>query len=153
MRPNRSIDTDVLSAGFARLLSAGHFRRYTDANGSESLASAVDAQAVRPPRRFRGVGVQAKCPVLRPGTTAGFGRARDRRQPCTPRPTRTAMTMRANLSTREWRPSQAPRGSVACRWSVAPRGLHKGSLYNRSIDTDGLSAGFACLLSAGHLQR
>jgi hypothetical protein len=24
---NKSIDTDVLSAGFARLLSAGHFRR------------------------------------------------------------------------------------------------------------------------------
>ena len=28
MRHNRSIDTDVLSAGFARLLSAGHLRRY-----------------------------------------------------------------------------------------------------------------------------
>jgi hypothetical protein len=27
VRPNRSIDTDVLSAGFAGLLSAGHFRR------------------------------------------------------------------------------------------------------------------------------
>jgi hypothetical protein len=26
-RPNRSIDTDVLSAGFAGLLSAGHLRR------------------------------------------------------------------------------------------------------------------------------
>jgi hypothetical protein len=26
--PNKSIDTDVLSAGFARLLAAGHFRRY-----------------------------------------------------------------------------------------------------------------------------
>jgi hypothetical protein len=25
--PNGSIDTDVLSAGFARLLAAGHFRR------------------------------------------------------------------------------------------------------------------------------
>jgi hypothetical protein len=28
VRHNRSIDTDVLSAGFARLLSAGHLRRY-----------------------------------------------------------------------------------------------------------------------------
>jgi hypothetical protein len=28
LRPNRSIDTDVLSAGFAGLLSAGHLRRY-----------------------------------------------------------------------------------------------------------------------------
>jgi hypothetical protein len=27
---NKSIDTDVLSAGFAGLLSAGHFRRYTN---------------------------------------------------------------------------------------------------------------------------
>ena len=25
---NRSIDTDVLSAGFARLLAAGHLQRY-----------------------------------------------------------------------------------------------------------------------------
>ena len=31
MRANKSIDTDVLSAGFAGLLSAGHFRRYTTA--------------------------------------------------------------------------------------------------------------------------
>jgi hypothetical protein len=28
MRLNRSIDPDVLSAGFARLLSAGHLQRY-----------------------------------------------------------------------------------------------------------------------------
>jgi hypothetical protein len=28
LRANKSIDTDVLSAGFARLLSAGHLRRY-----------------------------------------------------------------------------------------------------------------------------
>ena len=28
VRSNRSIDTDVLSAGFARLLSAGHLQRY-----------------------------------------------------------------------------------------------------------------------------
>jgi hypothetical protein len=28
MRPNMSIDTDVLSAGFAGLLSAGHLQRY-----------------------------------------------------------------------------------------------------------------------------
>jgi hypothetical protein len=27
LRSNRSIDTDVLSAGFARLLSAGHLQR------------------------------------------------------------------------------------------------------------------------------
>jgi hypothetical protein len=27
MRPNKSIDTDVLSAGFASLLSAGHLQR------------------------------------------------------------------------------------------------------------------------------
>jgi hypothetical protein len=27
MRANKSIDTDVLSAGFARLLSAGHLQR------------------------------------------------------------------------------------------------------------------------------
>jgi hypothetical protein len=47
---NRSIDTDVLSAGFARLLSAGHLQRYTDANGSTSLASAAVAQAPRLPR-------------------------------------------------------------------------------------------------------
>jgi hypothetical protein len=29
IRANRSIDTDVLSAGFARLLAAGHFQRWT----------------------------------------------------------------------------------------------------------------------------
>jgi hypothetical protein len=29
MRDNTSIDTDVLSAGFARLESAGHLQRYT----------------------------------------------------------------------------------------------------------------------------
>jgi hypothetical protein len=150
---NRSIDTDVLSAGFARLLSAGHFQRYTDANGSASLASAVDAQALRLPRRSGAVGVQAKCAVLRPGTTAGFGRARDRRQSLTVRPARAAVMKSAISSTRELRPSQAPRGSVARRWSVAPRGLQKGPLYNRSIDTDVLSAGFARLLSAGHFQR
>jgi hypothetical protein len=27
LRPNKSIDTDVLPAGFARLLSAGHLQR------------------------------------------------------------------------------------------------------------------------------
>jgi hypothetical protein len=141
-RSNRLIDTDVLSAGFASLLSAGHRRRYTDANGSASLASAVDAQALRLPRRFRAVGVQAKCAVLRPGTTAGFGRERDRRQSLTPRPARTAMTKSSILSTREWSPSEAPRWSVACRWSAAPRGLQKGPLYNKAVDTDVLSAGF-----------
>jgi len=28
MSPNKSIDTDVLSAGFTGLLSAGHLQRY-----------------------------------------------------------------------------------------------------------------------------
>jgi hypothetical protein len=28
LRPNMSIDTDVLSGGFTGLLSAGHLRRY-----------------------------------------------------------------------------------------------------------------------------
>jgi hypothetical protein len=31
MTPNMSIDTDVLLAGVARLLSAGHLRRYAAA--------------------------------------------------------------------------------------------------------------------------
>jgi hypothetical protein len=32
IRSNRLIDTDVLSAGFARLLSAGHLQRETSIN-------------------------------------------------------------------------------------------------------------------------
>ena len=32
LRVNKSIDTDVLSAGFARLLSAGHLQRYAALN-------------------------------------------------------------------------------------------------------------------------
>ena len=36
VRSNKSIDTDVLSAAFARLLSAGHFRRYTVESAGEA---------------------------------------------------------------------------------------------------------------------
>ena len=38
MRSNRLIDTDVLSAGFAGLLSAGHRRRYASAERLDSYA-------------------------------------------------------------------------------------------------------------------
>jgi hypothetical protein len=39
MMPNRSIDADVLSAGFARLLCAGHLQRYASAGaGLDSYA-------------------------------------------------------------------------------------------------------------------
>lgn len=44
---NRSIDTDVLSAGFARLLSAGHFQRLNDcANGSNQSLESVGAAPI-----------------------------------------------------------------------------------------------------------
>ena len=78
-RPNRSIDTDVLSAGFAGLLSAGHLQRYTDAKFSVALASAVEAPAPCPPIRASTVGVRVVRAVLRAGTIAGVGLARDQR--------------------------------------------------------------------------
>jgi hypothetical protein len=142
MSPNLAIDTDVLSAGFRQPTVRRSFLRYTDAICSVPLDSAFASPAPHLPSRRRAVGVRAACARQVPRTTAGFGRARDRRQSCTPRPTRTAMMKGAISSTRECRPSQARCGSVGGKWSVAPRGLQKGPLYNKAVDTDVLSAGF-----------
>jgi hypothetical protein len=50
MRPNRSIDTDVLSAGFARLLAAGHFRRYA---AGRSVLFSLNSGEVKSQRAWR----------------------------------------------------------------------------------------------------
>lgn len=39
VRHNRSIDTDILSVGFARLLAAGHLQRYKLDGGLSAIRS------------------------------------------------------------------------------------------------------------------
>jgi hypothetical protein len=153
VRHNMAIDTDVLSAGFRQPTVRRSFLRYTDAICAVPLASTVEGPAPRLRCCSGAAGVRAVCVALGPGTTARFGLVRNQRPSSASRPDRAAMKKCAISSTRECSSSQAARGPVGSKLSVAPRGLQKASRYNRSIDTDGLSAGFAGLLSAGHLQR
>ena len=49
LRSNRSIDTDVLSAGFAGLLSAGHFQRYAARRlAKEALHAGLEETSIAP---------------------------------------------------------------------------------------------------------
>ena len=161
---NRSFDSDTQRHCAARRagkrtprgampLRAGQLRRYTDAILSVALASAVEAPAPRPRFHASTAGDRTVCAVLSPGTIAGFSLARDQRPSLASRPDRTTPKKCAVSGTRERTQSQAARGCGGCKSSLAPRGPAKAPRYNRSIDTDVLSAGFAGLLSAGHLRR
>jgi hypothetical protein len=95
MQANKSIDTDVLAAGCARLWPAGHFRRYTDGICSAPLSRTGESPAPRASRARRPVGACMPRLGSAPRTAAAFLLAWDHRQSLALRPARAVATLSA----------------------------------------------------------
>jgi hypothetical protein len=163
MRPNKLIDTDVLSAGFAGLLSAGHRRRYAAAAriALSSSAIRVGRGSVSFPQALGRSEVYAACMGWQ-RTAAGFGRSVSSRAVAhaVPRSCKNA----AGVSAASLVPPQAlcaGSGSQVegCRSaqsvSAAPEAGICG-VHNRLVETDTQVRPCAArtrLLCAAHLQR
>ena len=145
---NKSIDTDVLAAGFASLLSAGHFRRYTDARPAP-LPSARGAPVLWASRPLWAVESSVPRPSLVPRTAARSTATVQRRQSRMPLPDQARFGA-AGLKAVDSKQSRASWMLSSCRiesrreglsMSAASRGA-EAALYNKAVDADVLAAGF-----------
>ena len=145
VQPNKSVNTDAQGRPHlwcSNSLFAGYVQRYAGVICSVPFFQLRRRFGVAPSSCLCEVGVRAGCAVLTSRTTAGAGRARNRRQSETLRPGQASLKQCAASGARACRPSQALRGCVGSKGSVAPRGLQRRPRYNKAVDTDVLSAGF-----------